>query len=119
MKKFEGYIVALVWVFLLSFHFAYLNYNQVCGDEPFSIFHAAMAPGEIVRELLKGNNPPLYEVLLHFWTSAWGYGTVAVRSFSVVLMFAGWLAFLPIAKALQQKHLLWILLASYWLWEIK
>lgn len=81
----------------------------MCGDEPFSIFHAAMAPGEIVRELLKGNNPPLYEVLLHFWTSAWGYGTVAVRSFSVVLMFAGWLAFLPIAKALQQKHLLWIL----------
>lgn len=98
-----------VWLACIMFHLAYIPYNQVCGDEPFSIFHAAMAPGEIISELLKGNNPPVYEVLLHYWTELFGYGKFSVRSFSVLLMSIGWLAFIPMSKALNSKRLLIVL----------
>lgn len=44
-----------------------LTKNPLSGDEPFTLYHAQMQPGMIVSELLKGNNPPLFELLLHYW----------------------------------------------------
>lgn len=48
-------------------------------DEPFSIFHAQASVADIIAELQKGNNPPLFELVLHYWIRYFGIGAVAVR----------------------------------------
>jgi hypothetical protein len=53
--------------------------NDVAHDEPFSIYFAQLSPTEIVRELKNGNNPLLYELILHFWTRLAGLSPLAVR----------------------------------------
>ena len=48
-------------------------------DESFSLFHAQMPPAQIVGELVQGNNPPLWELLLHAWIGVFGVGEFSAR----------------------------------------
>ena len=48
-------------------------------DESFSLFHAQMPPAQIVSELVQGNNPPLWELLLHAWIGVFGVGEFSAR----------------------------------------
>ncbi|MCF8258808.1 MAG: glycosyltransferase family 39 protein [Flavobacteriales bacterium] len=62
----------------------FLDSQPIAGDEPFSIYMAGMAPREIVAHLMTGNNPPLWELLLHYWTRLFGIGPFAVRFMPLV-----------------------------------
>jgi len=68
--------------------------QSIAGDEPFSIYMAGMHPQIIISHLMTGNNPPLWELLLHYWTRVFGIGPFAVRilpvifsSFAAVVIF--------------------------------
>ena len=54
------------------------------GDEPFSVFTAQGGIFHIWQELMKGNNPPLYETILHCWIQLFGISERAVRSLSLL-----------------------------------
>lgn len=53
--------------------------RDVSLDEPFSIYHAQFNPREIVTFLSNYNNPPLYELILHYWIKLFGIEPLAIR----------------------------------------
>lgn len=88
------YLAGFILLLNLVFKVLFLDSQPIAGDEPFSIYMAGMSPSEIVTHLMTGNNPPLWELLLHYWTRVFGIGPFSVRfmpllfsSFTAVVIF--------------------------------
>jgi uncharacterized membrane protein len=57
----------LLFALALTVRLLHLTGTYIAGDEPFSIFIAQYEPSFIVEYLSQGNNPPLFELILHYW----------------------------------------------------
>ena len=57
---------------------------DIGGDECFSLFYALQSPDDIVRVLACGDNPPLWELLLHYWVALFGISVMSLRILSLI-----------------------------------
>jgi len=57
----------------------FINSGDISGDEPFTIFYAQQDIPAILSKLSQGNNPPLFEIILHFWINLWGISAFSTR----------------------------------------
>lgn len=78
-------------------------------DEALTVDIARLPLREIPSHLRRTGAPPLFYVLLHFWTGAFGTGNVAVRSlsglFSVATLPVAWVA----ARRFASRTVAWVL----------
>ena len=85
----------------LVLRFWYIGKTDLGGDESFSLFMALQSVPDLVRMLCQGDNPPLWELLLHFWVKIFGISEVAIRSLSLIFSV---LTIIPIYY-LGEKHI--------------
>lgn len=64
--------------------FSFISKSSIWHDEGYSLLLAPQSLGEILVRTARDVHPPLYYLLLHFWTNMFGLSEVAVRSLSVV-----------------------------------
>ena len=78
--KFNRYGLPILLV-LFSFFLnrSGLTANSIALDEPFSIYVAQYEIGKIIAYLSTGNNPPLFEIILHYWIKIFGIKPSSVR----------------------------------------
>jgi uncharacterized membrane protein len=76
------------YLFLIPYLFVILNFflkekclefQNIAGDESFSIYYSQLNPSEIIHFLSQGNNPPLFELILHYWIKFFGISDYSVR----------------------------------------
>ncbi len=62
----------------------YIGAQEIALDEPFTIFNAQKPIGDLIDHLKLHNNPPLFEILLHYWIQWFGIDPVSVRFPSMI-----------------------------------
>ncbi|MBU3701697.1 MAG: hypothetical protein FGM58_06595 [Acidimicrobiia bacterium] len=80
-------------------------------DEALSVNIATLPLGEIRSALERDGHPPLYYVLLHFWSELFGTGDVAVRSLSAVFGLATIVLVWFVGRRRGGPAMAWILVA--------
>lgn len=62
----------------------FIEVNDIAHDEPFTLFFAQGNPASIIENLKPYNNPPLYELMLHYWIGWFGSEPLGARLLSCI-----------------------------------
>ncbi|MCX7607419.1 MAG: glycosyltransferase family 39 protein [Bacteroidia bacterium] len=75
---------AFVYMGTFALRWVALSEHSLSADEIFSWVVSHFSPAKIIAYLAQGNNPPLWELLLHLWRKVGGDSEAALRGLSVV-----------------------------------
>jgi uncharacterized membrane protein len=62
----------------------FVGRTDLGGDESFSLYMSLQSLPDLVRMLCQGDNPPLWEILLHFWVKVFGISEIAIRTLPLI-----------------------------------
>jgi mannosyltransferase len=79
-------VAAVALVGVAGLYFFFYTRSALWLDEALTVNIARLPLSDLHHALKQDGAPPLYYLLLHFWTDAFGTGNVAVRSLSGVFM---------------------------------
>lgn len=81
VRFYQRYYVMALLIFVLNLvlKMLFLCAQDLSHDEPFSVYHAQFDVPQIIYHLKAYNNPPLYELILHYWIKLFGISAFAVR----------------------------------------
>jgi mannosyltransferase len=77
--KSQWFLLAALCLLNIGIKLPFIASNGIALDEPFSIFYSQLVPSQLCSFLFTGDNPPLFELLLHFWIKVWGISPLSVR----------------------------------------
>ncbi|NPV06641.1 MAG: hypothetical protein HPY83_01605 [Anaerolineae bacterium] len=87
-------IAAAVLVIAAAIRSLELGLQPLWWDEGWSVYFASLPVADMLEATAADIHPPLYYLVLHGWTAAFGFSPVALRSLSVtaglVVVLAGW-----------------------------
>jgi mannosyltransferase len=89
-KYFHLLFLLLLAVVLKSYH---ITKSDIGGDECFSLFISQYSITEIIHILKTGDNPPLWEIILHFWVRLFNNSIQTIR---VLPLFFNVITIIPI-----------------------
>ena len=81
LSKALPYLLVLA-AFVLRFY--RIDYQSIWRDEGVSLHLAASSIPAILADRASGVHPPLYFILLHFWTGLAGFSELSARFFSLI-----------------------------------
>jgi hypothetical protein len=98
---------AIVVAVVGGFFYAY-SASNLWLDEALSLNIARLPLSQLRDALKRDGAPPLYYVLLHFWTGAFGSGATAARSLSALCMAAALVTLWFVARRWLGARVAWI-----------
>jgi mannosyltransferase len=112
VRRSPGLIAAVVVVGAVgAFFFAYTR-SAMWLDEALTVNIARLPLSQLHEALKQDGAPPLYYLLLHFWTGAFGAGNVAARSLSGLFMAGAVVAIWFAARRFAGTTAAWIAAAA-------
>lgn len=81
-RRGEAYWIALVAIILVGFSLRWWNLDgeSLWFDEAYTAFAAQQTPARLIELVRVDNSPPLYYLLMHFWTAAFGESEFSLRA---------------------------------------
>ncbi len=79
LNKADIWICGTLVIYNFFSKYPFLTTRDLSWDEPFSAFYSQYSVPQIITEIFKGNNPPFYELFLHFYTAIFGLSEFALR----------------------------------------
>ncbi len=100
-------LAAAAAVALAGVFFMFVTRSDMWLDETLSVNIAHLPLGDLHEALRQDGAPPLYYVLLHFWTALFGTGNAAARSLSGLCMVAAVVVVWFVARRWQGRRVAW------------
>jgi hypothetical protein len=73
-------------------------------DEPFTIYFSQLSLSEFVPIVLETNNPPTFEILIHFWSKLFGHDITTLRWLPIIIVSLGSIPMYFLGKRLKGNH---------------
>jgi mannosyltransferase len=105
-------LVALALVAGAVLRFACIGRQSIWFDEGYTAWLVAHSPSEIIRLVRADTAPPLYYLLLHYWTDLFGRSEAALRSLSALASVLTLILAVDVARRLLSRPI--ALAAAAW-----
>ena len=83
-RQYDIWVCIGLFVMAIALRAWHIGDTDIGSDECFSLYYSQFSIGEIIRILCQGDNPPLWEILLHGWTGIFGIEVVPMRVLSML-----------------------------------
>ena len=79
------FVLTLLTLLAIGLRLIRMTYQPLWWDEGWSLYFATTGIGNMLELTAVDIHPPLYYLLLHFWSGLFGPGIVSVRLLSILI----------------------------------